>query len=129
MKKLWIILFIISGLNLTAQINVEMRNSLSIFGLNTEYFFGYKYKKLNTSLLFTFNGDKGINNEIYLIDNGDNGVFINHKIYFNKYDAFIFDFPQLGYVKHLDEHITVKYVMGPDIVNFANVGIGINYYF
>lgn len=129
MNKLLTILLITSCLNLTAQFNIEMRNSISIFGLNTEHFIGYKYKKLNTSVLFTFNGDKGINNEIYLIDTKNSGIFINHKIYFNKYNAFIFDLPQLGYVKHLDEHLTIKYVMGPDIVNFANIGLGVNFYF
>lgn len=130
MKKTIVTLIIlIYTSQLFSQINIEIRNLLSIYGVNTEYFFGYKYKKINSSFLFTLNGDKGINNEFYLIDNQYNGVFINHKIYFDKYNAFIFDLPQLGYVNHIDKNISIKCVMGPDIVNFANIGIGVNYYF
>jgi len=128
MKKIAIlIILLIISVKAKTQSNVEVRNSLSAYGIHSELLLGYEFKQVDFSFLTSLNGNKGLNTKIFLAKPGDIKIYVNQRIFLTRDNILIIDLPQLGTSKEIGKNFSVNCIVGPDAVNFFSVGIGVNY--
>lgn len=129
MKKIVTLSLLLSiTYNCFTQINAELRNSITPYGLYTEFLVGYEFKDVNFSAFYSLYGERGVNAKIYIWQKGDAKIFINQKIFMDSKNIFFVNMPQLGTAKIINDKFRVDLVLGPDVVRFFVIGAGICYY-